>query len=171
VPAHDRKIKSPTLSASWMKIPTISEVHPSNRKHTATASAPPIMNGRRLPHRDRDRSARMPTTGCIMSPESGPAIHTKDIRDFVMPSWRRYGVQSACCVHISVRKTWDGWLRSHLLVRTRGFNAPGNPSDKTSQSLTLRKCASIEYDKPLETKENVRQSDDTECEQYHSRKF
>lgn len=55
---------------------------------------PPAINGRLLPHFDLDSSAMTPTIGCIIKPEIGPAIHTIDIRDLVMPRLRRYGVQS-----------------------------------------------------------------------------
>jgi hypothetical protein len=52
------------------------------------------MNGLRLPYFDVERSAITPTIGCIIMPDMGPAIQTRDVRDFVRPSWRRYGVQS-----------------------------------------------------------------------------
>ena len=83
-----------TFSASLTKTPTISVVHPSTNKHTVTINDPPIINGLRLPHLDRDLSAMTPMRGCITSPERGPAIQTSDVRDLVRPSWRRYGVQS-----------------------------------------------------------------------------
>lgn len=41
-----------------------------------------------------------------MSPERGPAIQTSDVRDFVRPSWRRYGVQSTS-ISISERGKWE----------------------------------------------------------------
>lgn len=30
----------------------------------------------------------------MINPDKGPAIHTSEVRDFVRPSWSRYGVQS-----------------------------------------------------------------------------
>lgn len=100
-----------TFSTSCTNIPTSSEVHPSTSRQIATIMEPPIMNGRRLPHFERERSAMIPTIGCIIRPDSGPAIHTNDVRDFVKPSWRRYGVQSR--VHsnkVSIRTEDHVWL-------------------------------------------------------------
>lgn len=83
-----------TEPASVTNIPTISDVHPSTIKHIPTINDPPIMNGLLLPHFDLELSASTPTTGCMISPERGPAIHTKEVLLFVRPNWRRYGVQS-----------------------------------------------------------------------------
>jgi hypothetical protein len=81
-------------SPSSMKCPTISLVQPSTIKHAATNRDPITITGRRLPYFDVDLSAITPTIGCIISPESGPAIQTRDVFDFVNPSCNRYGVQS-----------------------------------------------------------------------------
>lgn len=75
-------------------MPTISDVQPNRIKHRATTNDPNIMNGRRRPYFDRDRSAITPINGWIIRPDRGPAIHTNDVRDFVRPSCSRYGVQS-----------------------------------------------------------------------------
>ena len=83
-----------TKSVSSINIPTISPVHPSTNKPKPTIMVPPIMKGLRRPHLDLELSASTPTTGCIISPESGPAIHTSDVWALLRPSWRRYGVQS-----------------------------------------------------------------------------
>lgn len=84
-----------TFSASFTNMLTISVVQPSTNKHPATIIEPAIMNGLRRPHFDRDRSAMTPISGCMISPDRGPAIQTSDVRDLVRPSWSRYGVQSA----------------------------------------------------------------------------
>lgn len=83
-----------TFSASSTKSPTISDVQPKTNKHPVTTIDPKSINGLRLPHLDRDRSAITPMSGWIMRPDNGPAIHTSDVRDLVKPSCRRYGVQS-----------------------------------------------------------------------------
>lgn len=63
-----------------------------------------------------------PTIGCIIKPESGPAIHTSDVFDLVSPSWSRYGVQSDIqSVSICpLRQEAKGQRTSHL-------NSPGEP--------------------------------------------
>jgi len=50
------------------------------------------MNGLLLPHFDVLRSAHMPTIGCTISPESGPATQTAEVVDFFKPNCNRYGV-------------------------------------------------------------------------------
>lgn len=82
-------VRSPTVSGSLTNIRTISPVHPNTNRQTATIRAPPIMKGLRLPHFDLELSASTPTTGCMISPDKGPAIHTSDVRLLVRPSWRR----------------------------------------------------------------------------------
>lgn len=78
-----------TFSESCTNHPTTSDVQPNNNKQDATISAPPSINGLLRPHLDRDRSAITPMRGWIMRPDNGPAIQTRDVRDFVRPSWRR----------------------------------------------------------------------------------
>lgn len=75
-----------TVSGSDTKIPTISEVQPNTIKQSPTINEPPIMNGLLLPHLDLELSARTPTTGCIIRPDNGPAIHTRDVLLLVNPS-------------------------------------------------------------------------------------
>lgn len=84
-----------TVASSLIKRPTSSAVQPSVRRQATTTTEPPIMKGLRLPHFDLDRSAITPTIGWTIRPESGPAIHTRDVRLLLRPSWRRYGVQSS----------------------------------------------------------------------------
>ena len=61
---------------------------------SATTALEPIMYLRRRKG-DIDESEREPSTGCIMSPLSGPAIHTYPVADLDRPSERRYGVPYA----------------------------------------------------------------------------
>jgi hypothetical protein len=65
---------------------TISAVQPSTIKQKATTNEPKIINGRRRPHFDRDRSAITPIKGWIINPDKGPAIQTNETLDFVKPS-------------------------------------------------------------------------------------
>ena len=76
----------------------ISFVHPRTSKHAATITDPIIMKGLRRPYLDMQRSDTTPTIGCIISPDSGPAIQTREVRDFERPSLRRYGVQSVSAI-------------------------------------------------------------------------
>jgi hypothetical protein len=78
-----------TVASSDVNKPTSSDVHPSSRRLAPTRTAPPIMNGRLLPYFDVERSDMAPTMGCMMRPESGPAIHTREVFDFVSPNRRR----------------------------------------------------------------------------------
>ena len=78
-----------TEASSDMNKPTTSDVHPSSSKPAPTRTEPPIMKGRLLPYLDVERSAMAPTTGCMMRPDSGPAIHTREVLDLVRPNWRR----------------------------------------------------------------------------------
>ena len=66
-----------------------SDAHPSTNRQAPTITAPTTMNGLRRPHLDFDLSENTPTTGCIMRPDNGPAIHTNDVRLFVKPSESR----------------------------------------------------------------------------------
>ena len=91
---HDQRTRR-TVSGLFRNSPIISVVQPRTKRQMATNIEPPIMYGRRRPHFDFELSVIMPTSGCIMMPESGPAIHTADVRLFVRPSESRYGVQSA----------------------------------------------------------------------------
>jgi hypothetical protein len=90
------------------------------------------MNGRRLPYFDFDRSAITPTIGCITNPESGPAIHTSDVRLFVRPRFRRYGVQSGI-----PELTYNSQLQK-VSELTSHFNTPRKSGAKPSASSTLR---------------------------------
>lgn len=92
---HNNREPAHTVSSSEMNIATSSDAQPKTNKHSPTTNEPTIMNGRRRPHFDVDRSVIIPTRGCIINPDNGPAIHTSEVFDFVRPSWRRYGVQSA----------------------------------------------------------------------------
>lgn len=75
-----------TFSGSLTNLPTISAVHPRIIRQKATTKEPNIMNGRRRPHLDRDRSAMTPIRGWMINPDNGPAIHTNEVLDFVKPS-------------------------------------------------------------------------------------
>lgn len=50
---------------------------------------PASIKGRLLPRGERDRSAKMPTSGCTMSPDRGPAMKTSDMNDLERPNSRR----------------------------------------------------------------------------------
>lgn len=78
--------------SSETKMPTISRVHPRSTKQIPVRNAPRSIIGLLLPYRDVERSAMAPTTGCMISPDKGPAIHTKLVFDFVRPNCSRYGV-------------------------------------------------------------------------------
>jgi len=80
-------------SLSATKKLTMSPVNPRSSKNRADMIAPIIMKGLRLPHLDVDLSASVPTIGWTMSPERGPAIHTREVLLLVRPRERRYGVQ------------------------------------------------------------------------------
>jgi hypothetical protein len=81
------------LSLSVTKCCTTSFVNPNNSKKKHTKTVPITMKGLLLPHRLLDLSATTPTMGCMIRPDNGPAIQTREIFDFVKPSSRRYGVQ------------------------------------------------------------------------------
>lgn len=65
--------------------PTNSLVKPSTKRQKATMAAPMTIKGRLRPHLDVFSSAMTPTIGWTKSPESGPAIHIRDVLDFVRP--------------------------------------------------------------------------------------
>lgn len=75
-----------TFSGSLTNNPTISEVHPRTSRQKATTNDPKTIKGLRRPHFDRDRSAITPIRGWMINPDNGPAIHTKEVLDFVKPS-------------------------------------------------------------------------------------
>jgi hypothetical protein len=52
-------------------------------------AVPTTMYGLRRPHLDLLESAKTPTTGCVIIPDSGPAIHTRDVWLLVNPRFRR----------------------------------------------------------------------------------
>ena len=54
-------------------------------------AVPPIMYGRLRPQRSVDRSASEPTRGCMISPDKGPAMNTRDMSDLESPREIRYG--------------------------------------------------------------------------------
>src|SRR5271156_3927840 len=70
-----------TVAYSDIKKPTSSDVQPSINRPAPTKMEPPVMKGRLLPYFDVERSDRASTTGCMIRPERGPAIHTKEVRD------------------------------------------------------------------------------------------
>lgn len=74
----------------------MSSVNPRSRRNMADMMAPVIMNGLRRPHLEVDLSATVPTIGCTISPDNGPAIHTREVLLLVRPRERRYGVQYVC---------------------------------------------------------------------------
>ena len=116
-----------------MKIPTISAVHPSTNKAKPTIMVPPIMNGLRRPHFDLELSASTPMTGCIMSPDNGPAIHTRDVWALLRPSWRRYGVPSASNMLAPLCRTF-GESKCH----TCHLYAPGKPAGRFMRKSSLQ---------------------------------
>lgn len=65
-----------TLSRSSTKYATSSFDQPSVNRHTATAHVPPTINGRLLPYGPVLWSEIMPMIGCMINPDSGPAIQT-----------------------------------------------------------------------------------------------
>lgn len=116
------------MPGSVTKLPTTSFVHPSTIKQRPTTSDPATMKGLRLPHFDLELSASTPTTGCMISPDRGPAIHTRDVRLLVRPSWRRYGVQSVNWLRIRPNEFFlysEEGLTCHL-------DTPGEPADIVS---------------------------------------
>jgi hypothetical protein len=104
-----------------MKMPTISFAHAIIIRQAATMSDPTTINGLRLPYFDFDLSAITPTIGCMMSPDRGPAIHTRDVRLFVRPSARRYGVQSIKLYQQRLQ------LLSRYASLTGHLNSPSEP--------------------------------------------
>ena len=79
-----------TVSGSATRLETISTAYPITSRQRAAMTEPPTMKGRRRrPHLELDRSATTPTTGCMINPNSGPAIHTSEVRLLVRPSCRR----------------------------------------------------------------------------------
>jgi hypothetical protein len=80
-------------SDAGMTMATISDAQPRERRQKHTITAPPTMYGLLRPQLDLDLSDKVPTIGCIISPERGPAIQTKDTLLFVSPRLRRKGVQ------------------------------------------------------------------------------
>lgn len=69
--------------------PTISDAHPSVRKHAATMSEPTIIYGRRRPHLSVDESDMVPMIGCTINPDNGGAMKTSEVWVLARPSWRR----------------------------------------------------------------------------------
>ena len=86
-PQHSRV--SLTASSSATNFSTISFVQPRQSRHAITRKEPPIMNGLRRPHLLFESSEMTPTSGCMIKPDNGPAIHTAEVCDLVRPSCRR----------------------------------------------------------------------------------
>ena len=55
-----------------------------------TKTDPTSIIGLRLPYLLVEESARTPIIGCIVNPDKGPAIHTNESRDFVIPRDSKY---------------------------------------------------------------------------------
>src|SRR5215469_14341020 len=101
------------LLSSSTKMLRNSVVHPSKRSERLTTIVPTAINGLLRPYFDVERSANMPTIGCIIRPESGPAIQTRETCDLVRPRFNRYGVQYPISIpqvnllsQVSNRITW-----------------------------------------------------------------
>ncbi|KAH6608730.1 hypothetical protein Trco_002076 [Trichoderma cornu-damae] len=74
-----RLTASSSSSPSSTTAPTISLVKPRTSRHAETITAPIIISGLRRPQGDVLSSAKTPTMGWTMRPESGPAIQTSDV--------------------------------------------------------------------------------------------
>ena len=73
------------------KLVMISLAHASVMRDRIVAIAPPMMNGRLLPHEMRQLSLFIPTYGWTSAPDSGPAIQTSASIDLLNPRDKRYG--------------------------------------------------------------------------------
>lgn len=92
----------------------MSSVNPRSNRSKADMMAPVKIKGLRRPHFEVDLSATVPTIGCTISPDKGPAIHTRDVLLFVKPRERRYGVQYVCSTpQTKLRKQLVMWDLRH----------------------------------------------------------
>lgn len=138
-----------TFSGSFTKTLTISDVHPRTNRQRATTKDPKTMKGLRRPHFDRDRSAMTPMRGWMISPDSGPAIHTRDVLDFVRPSCRRYGVQSVPELNVISKHFFYG--RSRMADLTSHLSAPGKSTTSKSALRIIDALSTLGHFKPGNT--------------------
>lgn len=84
-----------TITSSPKNTSTISEAHASTIRKKATKTEKRSMNGLLRPHLDCEESDNTPTIGWTINPDSGGAIHTRDVWLFAKPNFRRWGSKSA----------------------------------------------------------------------------
>ena len=67
------------MVSSLANTATISDAHARLTRKKATKTEKNSINGLLLPHLSSEESDKTPTTGCIINPDSGGAIHTSEV--------------------------------------------------------------------------------------------